>query len=71
VEAGGALSLRAVVIDQVGHSALEVKMERRETMPMIASVHFYLACNPADLNRLGAALAAWATEPSRALDFEW
>ena len=67
----GHLRLRVYVKDGVGHSAVEVLMDRRGDPPNRASHHFYLPCNPADMNELGRRLKQWISEPSRQAAVEW
>jgi hypothetical protein len=63
--------LRAFMLDAAGHSALEIWMDARGAPPVKASSRFYLACNPADLNALGAVLRKWAGDPQSVMSFEW
>jgi hypothetical protein len=63
--------MRAFVLNGSGHSALEVTMESRGNPPVAARSHFYLACNPADLNRVGTVLRQWLPDPAKGLSIEW
>jgi hypothetical protein len=67
----GHMRLRAHVIDRAGHSALEVFMDVREAVPGRATSHFFVPCNPADLNELGRRIKAWRLNPSERLSVEW
>jgi hypothetical protein len=67
----GHLRLRVHVKDGVGHSLVEVFMDRRGDPPARASHHFYLTCNPADMNELGRQLNQWADQPSQELRVVW
>jgi hypothetical protein len=68
----GHLRLRAHVRDDVGHSAVEVFMDCRVDPPAGALHHFYLRCNPADVNELGRQLNQWISQASRPeVHVEW
>ncbi len=67
----GHMLLRAHVLDGVGHSALEVLMDVRGEPPIRARSHFFLRCNPADLNELGRQIQAWLPEPYQQLAVAW
>jgi hypothetical protein len=65
------LQIRAFVRDEAGHSALEFHMESRGAPPVAATSHFYLSCNPADVNNLGAEIRQWVQNPSSSMSVEW
>ena len=65
------LALSAKVLDQVGHSALEVNADNRLAPPLEAQAHFYLPCEAATVNRLGEQLASWAEAMDGPFRFEW
>lgn len=65
------LKIRAFMHDAAGHSAFEFRMENRGSPPAAAASHFYLPCNPADVNSLGAMLRVWLKDPSMPLCLEW
>jgi hypothetical protein len=67
----GHMFLRAHVIDHAGHSALEVLMDIRGAVPGREMSHFFVPCNPADLNELGRKIKAWLLNPSERLSVEW
>ena len=56
--------LRATVIANTGASAIEIKFENRLQPPMEAQVRFFIASEPASLNKLGKSLINWARLPS-------
>ena len=65
------LSLSAVVLDSVGHSAIEFKFDNRLDPPLQAQAHFYMQCNPATINELGKKLVSWGGEMKEAFRYEW
>ena len=67
----GHMLLRAHVLDGSGHSAVEVLMDVRGDPPNRATSHFFLRCNPADLNELGRRINAWLPDSSEQLSVEW
>lgn len=67
----GHMLLRAHVLDGLGHSAIEVLMDVRGNPPSRAKSHFFLRCNPADLNELGRRIQAWLPDPTQQLTVEW
>lgn len=67
----GHLRVRVYVMDRAGHSAVEVLMDRRGKPPGRASHHFYLTCNPADMNELGRRLKQWISHPAQEVRVEW
>jgi hypothetical protein len=46
-------------------------MDTRGDPPDRASHHFYLPCNPADMNELGRRLKEWIFQPSQEQRIEW
>jgi hypothetical protein len=67
----GHLRLCAHVSDGVGHSVVEIFMDCRGKPPVQALHHFFLKCNPADLNDLGRQLNGWLSDPSEKVQVEW
>ncbi|MFC1771939.1 hypothetical protein ACFL3A_01150 [Pseudomonadota bacterium] len=64
-------SLNALVLDGVGHSAIEVTFDNRLDPPSQAQVHFYIKCEPATINEFGRKLASWAGEMKEHFRYEW
>ena len=60
---------RAFVYDGLGHSALEVRINNSAPPPYSASVHFYILCEVATLNRLGKLLEKWIRSGEREFMF--
>ena len=67
----GHLRVRVYVVDSVGHSAVEVSIDYRGDPLGPISHHFYLPCNPADMNELGRRLRPWISHPEQELRVEW
>ena len=65
------LLLSAVVLDSVGHSAIELKFDNRLEPPSQARAHFYMQCEPATINKLGKQFVAWAGEMKGVFRYEW
>jgi hypothetical protein len=63
--------LRVCVLDSAGHSALELKTNNRQAPPATSESHFYLQCEPATINKLGAELCSWIANMDTPLSFEW
>lgn len=64
-ESSASIFLRAFVYDEVGKSALEIKVNRPSAPPHFASTHFYILCEAATLNRLGKSLEYWINSGAR------
>jgi hypothetical protein len=65
------LRIRASLRDAAGHSALEFHMETRGAPPAAATSHFYLSCNPGDVNTLGVQVREWLQNPLNPMCLEW
>ena len=63
--------LSAIVLDSVGHSALEFKFDNRLDPPSKAEVHFYANCEPATINELGRKLVSWSKDMNEPFRYEW
>lgn len=63
--------LKAVVLDDVGHSALEIKYESRSTPPSRAEGHFFMVSEVATINDLGKKLSEWVNDMSDVFRHEW
>ena len=63
--------LRALVLDNVGHSALELVFNNRLAPPLQAEVKFYMQCEPATINELGKELVSWAANMGDVFRYEW
>ena len=64
-------SLKALVLDSVGHSALEVKFDNRLDPPSQAQAHFFMKCEPATVNEFGKRLCAWVSEMNGVFRYDW
>ncbi len=62
---------RAVPVDSLGHSALELSFDNRKDPPESDSGHFFLACNPTTINELGRSLARWVDNTETTLEHHW
>ena len=67
----GHLRVRVYVMDSAGHSAVEVLIDDRGEPPGRASHHFYLPCNPADMNEVGRRLKQWISHPAQEVRVDW
>ena len=65
------LALSALVLDNVGHSVIEVKFDNRLDPPLQAQIHFYIQCEPATINELGKKLVAWVGTMKKTFKYEW
>ena len=65
------LSLGAVLLDELGHSAIEFKFDNRLDPPSQAQVHFYMQSDPAAINELGRKLVLWAGNMVEVFRYEW
>ena len=65
------LTLSALVLDSVGHSAIEFKFDNRLDPPLQAQAHFYLQCEPATINEFGKKLISWAGVMKDVFRYEW
>ncbi len=63
--------LRAIVLDSVGHSALEIMTDNRLEPPVKASSHFYMPSEVATINSFGKILKNWVVDMSLDCRFEW
>ena len=63
--------LRAVVLDSLGHSAIEIKFDNRLDPPVKASGNFFMSCEVATVNEFGRQLTSWVKDMGTELRFEW
>jgi hypothetical protein len=63
--------MRVFLLKPTGQSALELESEVRGDPPIRAEIHFFIAGNPADFNRMGSELIAWLADTSAPLRIEW
>jgi len=61
--------VRTYVHDGWGHSALEIDLDCHAKAPYGHSMHFYILCEPASVNRLGKELIVWCR--NRESPLEW
>lgn len=59
--------LRAYLFDAVGHAALEIHIDNRDSSPRCARANFSICCEVAALNRLGSDLQRWVLGPANPL----
>ncbi|NUO76338.1 MAG: hypothetical protein HOQ32_10020 [Lysobacter sp.] len=64
------LCLEALPVDNSGHSILRIATATNGAPADTARASFAAAADPAVLNRLGIALAAWAGDSDAAFDFD-
>ena len=63
--------LRAIVLDSVGHTAIEIKFNNRLEPPAKASGNFFMPSEAATVNEFGKNLCDWAKDMSAEFRFEW
>lgn len=63
--------LRALVLDSVGHCAIELKFDNRSDPPLKAAASFFMAAEAASINSFGAGLQAWCNDMSEEFVYEW
>ncbi len=64
------LKLRAYLYDSLGHSALELSVQRNAAPQLCARSQFSVLVEAASLNTLGAEIANWACANDQPLVFE-
>ncbi len=63
--------LRAIIIDSVGHAAIEIKIDNRLEPPSKASSNFFMPSEVATINEFGNKLCGWVGEMNADFRFEW
>ena len=63
--------LRALVLDSVGHCALELQFDNRDAPPLKAAASFFMAAEAATINSIGAGLQVWCKDMSEGFVYEW
>ena len=63
--------LRAIVLDSVGHAALEIKIDNRLEPPEKASSNFFMSSEIATINAFGKKISGWVEAMNTDFKFEW
>ena len=63
--------LRAIILDSVGHAAIEIKIDNRLEPPAKASSNFFMPSEVATVNEFGKKLCGWVEVMNTKFRFEW
>jgi hypothetical protein len=63
--------LRAIILDSVGHAAIEIKIDNRLEPPVKASSNFFMPSEVASINSFGKNLSGWVKDMNAEFRFEW